>query len=85
MSALFWIPWLSAGWFVIAVILYKYGPYAVALYIPTILCGAAVMLGSVVAAIYLLLGIWLPVRWGLGTAGLLLNGAFFWMFMASLP
>jgi hypothetical protein len=75
------------AWFVIAVILYQYGPgeIANALYIPIVLCGAGVMLGGVIAAIYLFLGIWLPVRWGLGTIALLLNGAFLWIFMVSLP
>jgi len=87
MPALFWTSWLCAGWFVIAVILYKFGPDAIAnlLYIPIVLCGAGVMFGGVVGAIYLFLGIWLPVHWGLGTAALLLNGAFLWIFVASLP
>jgi len=72
---------------VVAVILYKFGPGAVAnfLYIPLVLCGAGAMLGGIIAAIYLFLGIWLPVRWVAGTAALVLNGTFFWIFMASLP
>ena len=87
MPALFWMPWVSAGWFVIALLLYKFAPSGVAnaLYIPIILCGAGAMLGGAIAAIYLFLGIWLPVRWGLGAAALFLNGAFVWFFVASLP
>ena len=71
----------------VAVALYKYGPSSIAepLYIPIVLSGAGTLLGGVLALIYLFLGIWLPVRWALGTTALLLNGAFLWIFMASLP
>lgn len=84
---LFWASWLCAGWFVVAVVLYKYGPASIAelLYIPIMLCGAGATLGGILALIYLFLGIWLPVRWALGAIALLLNGAFLWFFMASLP
>jgi len=87
LPVLFWTSWACAGWFVVAVILYKYGPTSIAelLYIPIVLCGAGAMFGGVLALIYLFLGIWLPVRWILGATALFLNGAFLWIFMASLP
>jgi hypothetical protein len=87
MPLLLWTSWICAGWFVIAVTIFKIGPTSIAelLYIPIVLCGAAAMFGCVVALIYLVLGLWLPIRWAFGISAVALNASFVWMFMSSLP
>ena len=78
--------WLCALWFVIAVALWKFAsslPYP--LYIGVVLSGAGVFFGGIVAGTYLLLGIWLRIRWGLGLAALAVNTFAFWLFFSSLP
>ena len=82
-----WAAWALAAWFVIAVSIFKLGPDAVAeaLYIPIVLSGAGVALGIACALLYLLAGVWLPVRWRVGSIALLANSCFLWLFYQALP
>jgi hypothetical protein len=56
-------------------------PIVIAVY----LSGAIAFLGACLAAVYLALALWLPVRWLIGSAALVGNAAFFAYFLHSIP
>jgi uncharacterized membrane protein len=83
---LLWSSCACALWFVIAWVLFQAGadlprPIVIAVY----LSGAIALLGVALAAVYLLLAVWLPVHWLVGLVALVVNAAFFAYFWHSIP
>jgi hypothetical protein len=53
--------------------------------VAVVLSGATVAAGAGIAALYVILKIWLPVRWGWGVAAVVTNAGFLYLFYRAIP
>ena len=92
-----WASWAFAAWFFVALALINFRPPLSQLLplVPSwplltidvviLFRGGIVFFGGMLAAAYLLLGIFLPVRWLLGAGALVTNAVFLWMYLYPTP
>ena len=84
--ALLWWSWACVAWFVVAMLIFQYGGSLPSIIImAAYLSGAFAMLGAALAAAYLVLGIWVSVRWFAGASALAANIGCITYFWHSLP
>jgi hypothetical protein len=83
--ALLWGSWACAVWFALVWITVASAESIPHLYGLMLLSYAGLVIGLVMAVVYLLLGIWLPVRWRLGIGALLTNSICFVLVRALVP